>query len=366
MKKIAIAAGIILTIIIVGIILINVNDQDTEITREQTKVGMILNGTRDDQSYSQAHYESMEKTAKELNLFVIYKESVPYDETCKEMMENMIHDGCEIIICNSFNYEPWIVETAKEYPEVYFLHATGTQQGENLTSFFGRMYQIRYLSGVIAGLQTETNEIGYVAAYPIAEVNRGINAFTLGARSVNPDVTVHVEWTNSWTDDAICADATEQLLAGHDIDVLAMHVDSIEPLRIADAQGVYTIGYNLDNSEAFPDTYLTAAVWQWDAFYTPQILECLQGKFKGSHEWLGIDSDMMALAPLTENVKEGTAEIVEKEQAKLMTGTYDVFYGPITDQSGTVRVLEGECMSDESMLDGFDWYVEGVVICDEK
>lgn len=365
MKKIGIVAVIIIAVIVIGIIYISASDNNTG-EPAQMKVGMILNGSCHDGSYSQAHYESMEKTAKELNLQVIYKENVPTDESSKAVMEVLIDDGCEIIICNSFSYEDYVVEMAEANPDIYFLHATGTKEGKNLTSFFGRMYQIRYLSGVVAGMQTKTNKIGYIAAFPIPEVNRGINAFTLGARSVNPEVTVYVEWSNSWTDDTACRESTEALLEENDIDILTMHVDSIVPLEIADERGIYTIGYNFDNRDKYPDTYLTADVWHWEAFYTPKIQECMQGDFNGCHEWLGINSDMMALAPLSDIVNDDIEAVVKKEEAKLLTGTFDVFYGPIRDQEGNIRVNEGESMSDATMLNDFDWYVEGVVIEHEK
>ena len=131
---------------------------------------------------------------------IMYKENVPYDQSCAETMEGMIEDGCQVIICNSFDYGDWIVQVAEKHPDVVFLHATGTEIGDNITTYFGRIYQMRYLSGIVAGMQTETDHIGYVAAFPISEVNRGINAFTIGVKSVNPDATVHVIWSESWTD----------------------------------------------------------------------------------------------------------------------------------------------------------------------
>ena len=210
-------------------------------------------------------------------------------------------------------------------------------------------------------MQTETNEIGYVAAFPIAEVNRGINAFTLGVRMVNPDAKVYVKWSNSWTGEEDNSDATKGLLEEHNIDVLAMHTDAISPMEIADKNKIWIIGYNVDNSNRFPDTYLTAPVWNWEKFYEPRILECLQGKFQGIHYWEGIESGVVDLAPLTSNVKPGIAEKVEEERLRLMSETFDVFYGPITDNEGNVRIKSGQSMTDENMLNNFFWYVEGVV-----
>lgn len=362
MKKIGIVAGGILLLIIVGIFIINTVETEIDVTQKQTKVGVILNGKKDDRNWSQSHYEGMEQSAEKLNLKVLYEEEVAEDESCKAVMEKLIEDGCEIIICNSFSYGEWELEVAKKHPEIYFFHATGTKAEKNLATYFGRIYQMRYLSGIVAGMQTETNCIGYVAAYPIPEVNRGLNAFTLGVRAVNPDANVYVEWCDSWGNDQKAAEATERLLGAQDIDVLAMHSDSLAVMKIAEERGIWSIGYNVDNSENYPKTFLTAPVWQWEKFYEPRILECLQGKFQGKHYWESADSGVVTLAPLTANVKDGIAEVVAKEQARLQSGTFDVFYGPVRDQDGVIRIHKGESMTDEAMLNEFNWYVEGVVL----
>lgn len=362
MKKILTTILIFVSIIVAGIFLIHINQQETDVTKTQTKVGFILNGKVDDHSWGESHYNGMEISARELNLDVVYKEGVPEDENCVETIESLIADGCRIIICDSFGYGEWELKCAKEHPEVYFFHATGVEQLDNLSTYFGRIYQMRYLSGIVAGMQTKTNEIGYVAAFPIAEVNRGINAFTLGVRLVNPQATVYVKWSNSWIGEEENKKATNELISNHNIDVLTMHTNALSPLRVADENEIWTIGYNIDNSEQFPDTYLTAPVWNWESFYEPRILECLQGKFQGIRYWEGVETGIVDLAPCTENVKPGIAEKVEEERSRLMSGTFDVFYGPITDNEGNVRVKEGQSMTDDSLLNDFFWYVEGVVL----
>ena len=325
-----------------------------------------MNGQVDDQSWSQSHYEGICRTVQELGLELVYEEAVPESEECVARMEAMIAEGCNIIICNSFNYGTYIQEAAEEHPEVHFFHASGVEEKENLSTYFGRMYQMRYLSGIVAGLQTETNQIGYVAAFPISEVNRGINAFTLGVHSVNPEAVVYVEWCNSWTDDKEAGEATRTLITNYDIDVLAMHTDSLRPLEIAEEEGIWSIGYNMDNSRRCDDFFLTAPVWNWENFYTPRIKEVQQGKFVGRNYWEGAESGMISLAPLTEHVKEGIAVIVEEKMQEISSGTFDVFYGPIYDRNGTLRIPAGESMSDEAMLNEFDWYVEGVKIHGEE
>lgn len=360
-KMIMIAVGILLTIII-GIFFINEANPDTEITKNVTKVGFLYNGEIDDHGWGQSHYEGISASARELNLEIIYAENVPFDETCVETMENMISQGCEIIICNSYNYGEWILQVAEQHPEVVFFHATGVENASNVSTYFGRMYQVRYLCGIVAGMQTQTNEIGYVAAYAIPEVNRGINAFTLGVRSVNPEANVHVRFSESWTEDEANGAAARELIENKNIDVLAMHCDSIAPLSVAEEEGVWSIGYNMDNSELYPESFLTAAVWNWEEFYTPQIMTYLQGKYHADNYWIDIESDLIDLSPLTENVAPGIAEAVEAQMELLKSGSVDVFYGPIWDNEGELRIGEGESMPDSAMLNSFDWYVEGVVI----
>ncbi len=361
MKKIIIIASIVIIGIVAGILLINANEQSTNVTEDITKVGVILNGRKDDKSWSQSHCEGLELTAKQLNLDVTYLECVSPDDAIAKIDE-LVENGCTTIIANSAAYGEQMIAAAEKYPEVFFFHAAGTGYRKNLSTYFGRIYQMRYLTGIAAGLQTKTNEIGYAAAFPIPEVNRGINAFTLGVRSVNPEAKVYVKWINSWNEDAAAADAAESLVSQHDIDVLAMHTDSLQPLRVADEHDIMAIGYNIDNSELYPDTCLTSAVWHWEKFYTPNILKCLQGKFEGANYWESSDTGIIDIAPLSPNADSRIADAIKAEREKLNNGTFGVFYGPICDNEGNLRVAEGESMTDKAMLNEFDWYVEGVVI----
>lgn len=361
MKKIIITAIIIVVALVAGIFVINIYETDSEVTKESTNVGLILNGNKDDKTWGQSHYDCLQITAGELNLNIICRECVTTDVVAAEIDE-LVAEGCEMIIANSYEFKDSISEAAERYPEIYFFHATGTDYGKNMCSYFGRMYQARYLTGIVAGLQTETNCIGYVAAMPISEVNRGINAFTLGVRSVNPDAVVYVRWTDSWLDDATAKDAAEQLIAERNIDVLTVHTDALTPLLVAEEHGIAAIGYNADNREEYPNAYLTAAVWNWEPFYTSKLLSCLQGKFVGDNYWEGLESGMVSVSELSDNAKQGTDAALESARQRILSGTYDVFYGPIYDNEGTLRIAEGECMTDNAMLNEFDWYVEGVVI----
>lgn len=361
MKKITVTI-LVFFILIIGILLVSGRKENAE----ELKVGMVLNGSKTDNSWSQAHYEGIHASAKELGLELVYYENVPETEECLDYVNRLISEGCDIIICNSFNFGTYILQAAEQYPDICFFHTSGVEISKNLSTYFGRMYQMRYLCGIVAGMQTETNQIGYVAAYPISEVNRGINAFTLGVHSVNPDAVVYVNWCESWIDDAAAENATRELLQNYEIDVLAMHTNSLSPLDVAEEAGIWSIGYNIDNSGRYAKTFLTAPVWHWENFYTPRIKECQQGKFEGRSYLEGAETGIVALAPLTEHVKEGISGAVEEKMKEISSGTFDVFYGPIYDREGGLRVPAEESMSDEVMLNEFDWYVKGVIIHDEE
>ncbi|MDD2433624.1 MAG: BMP family ABC transporter substrate-binding protein, partial [Clostridia bacterium] len=167
-------------------------------TKDDYKVGFVYVGPIGDGGWTYSHNEGRLYLEEQLKVPTIYKESVPEEAECEKVIYDMIDEGCNIIFATSFGFMDWVEKAAKNYPDVIFLHCSGFKTHENMGAYFGRMYQPRYLSGIVAGLKTETNKIGYVAAHSIPEVLRGINAFTLGVRSVNPEATVSVKWTKTW------------------------------------------------------------------------------------------------------------------------------------------------------------------------
>lgn len=368
MKQISLIVSVIVFSILLLTVIIILNftkgDVRVDVLKDSTKVGLILGGPKDDRSWGQSHYEALISVADDLNLEIICRDNVPGDEKCSDVIRELAASGCRIIIANSLGYGKYINAAAAEFPDIWFLHATGLEEAPNICTFFGRMYQIRYLSGIVAGLQTETGSIGYVASFPISEVNRGINAFTLGVRSVNPDAVVHVAFCESWDDGAAAKSCAEKLMDSYDTDIMTMHTNSAAPLEAANERGIWTIGYNYDNSDVFPYTYLTGCVWNWEPYYREQILACLQGKFSSGYKWLGIESGIVKLVDPAEtgNAVPACREALEKARTRFDTFSFDVFYGPIRDNTGEIRIPEGESMSDVNMLNRFDWYVEGVEI----
>ena len=214
------------------------------------------------------------------------------------------------------------------------------------------------MSGIAAGKQTTSNVIGYVAAFPIPEVVRGINAFTLGVRSVNPQAKVKVIWTNTWYDPAKEKQAAMSLLdAG--ADVIAQHQDTPGPMQAAEEKGKFGIGYNTDMSKMAPKAVLTSPIWNWGPYYV-KVVEAVKNKtWKSEQYWGSMADNIVDLAPYGPMVKDDTKKLIEEAKKKIVAGQWDVFWGPVKDQSGAVKIAAGQKMSDADML-GFNWFVEGV------
>ena len=230
----------------------------------------------------------------------------------------------------------------------------------NFNNYFGRIYEARYLTGIAAGLRTENNHLGYVAAMQTPECIYSMNAYFLGARSVNPDVTMDVTFTNTWYDPTIERQAAIALL-DRGVDVLAQHQDTTNPVAAAEERGVWACGYNADMTEAGPNAHLTAPIWDWGAYLTDAVQKVIDGTWTSENVLMGMSEGMVDISPLTKNVAEGTAEAVEAARASILDGSFGVFVGPIYDNEGTLRVEEGQTLTPEEIL-AIDWFVEGITI----
>ncbi len=329
------------------------------------KVGLILTGEADDDGWNGVHYSGVVSACEKLDTKLLLKENVAEGSgRCIEAIHELAREGAQMIILSSYAYPAEVKDVIPEYPEVAFYAISSEYSSENLTSYFGRMYQARYLAGVIAGMKTESNTVGYVAAMPNNEVNRGINAFTLGVRSVNPEASVYVSWTDSWDDGQRETEAAEKLMKEANADVMTYHQNQHYTAEAADKAGVYSIGYN-EVAEGLSDKYLTAAVWNWDSLYYEIIREFVQGQPNSvqSH-WFAIGSGVVGLSEMSPAVDDDTLKAVENAENRL-NGLNDVFSGVIYDNEGGLRCNEGESLSDETLLTGMDWFVDGVVIYGE-
>lgn len=323
-------------------------------------VGFIYIGEPGDAGFTYAHDLGRQYLVEQLpNVKTKVFENVQEGSADVERsIEQLAQDGCKVIFANSFGYGDAMHEVAKRYPDIVFLHCSGLEIAENVGTYFGRMYQARYLSGMVAGAMTENNNIGYVAAYTIPEVVRGINAFTLGAKSVNPDVKVTVVKTSTWYDPNIEKQAAISLLEAG-CDVIAQHQDTPSPQIAAEEAGKYSIGYNSDMSKFAPNAHLTAPVWNWGPYYVTAVKQVMDGTWKTGAYWGGLDEDIIDLAPISDKVPTEIKELVEAKKQTMVNKEWDVFYGPIKDQAGNIKVKEGEKLTDDEML-SINWFVEGV------
>ena len=321
-------------------------------------MGFIYIGPIGDGGWTYAQDQARLQIEKELGIRTIYQENVAEGPEVKDIVRNMIDQGANIISAGSFGYMDYIEEISHDYPNVKFLHCSGYKTTDNMANYFGRIYEARYLSGIVAGLKTKTNKIGYVAAFEIPEVIRGINAFTLGVQSVNKDAKVHVVWTHTWYDPAKEKEAGKALL-DNKCDVIAMHQDTAGPLQAAQEYNVWAIGYNTDQFSKAPRAVMTSPVWNWTPYYTEQINAIKEGRWETHSYWGGMADGIVGLAPLSENAPEKAQEIINQKKQQIIDGSYVVFKGPIKDQNGIVRVAKGVSMTDQEML-SMSWFVQGV------
>jgi basic membrane protein A len=288
-----------------------------------------------------------------------YVEKVPEGADAERVIRQLASGGCKLIFTTSFGYMDATIKVAKRFPNVYFEHATGYKRAKNVATYMMRAYQGRYLAGIVAGKMTKTNVAGYVAAFPIPEVVRGIDAFTLGMRSVNPKATVRVIWTSSWYDPGKEREAAEALI-GQGADVLTHHTDSTAVVQAAEAKHVWSIGYHSDMSKFGPKTELTASTHDWRGYYVSRVKAVLNGTWKSTATWGGLKEGMVKMAPFNAAVPASVRKLVADATAAIEAGKLHPFAGPIKDQDGKVRIPAGRNMTDKELL-SMDWYVLGVV-----
>ena len=334
------------------------------VSKDDIKVGFVYIGDVSDKGYTYAHHQGTLAMQEALGLRddqVLYKANVSEDAACEAAILELIEQGCKIIFTTSFGFMDYTEAVAAEYPNVIFSHCSGYKSnGVNFNNYFGRIYQTRYLSGIAAGLRTQTNKIGYVGAFSLPEVIGGANAFTLGVRSVNPDAQVILQYTNTWYDPTTERQAAEALLdAG--CDVIAQHQDTTMPQLAAQDRGVWGVGYNADMTPDAPQAHLCAPVWNWGAYVTAAVQSVIDGTWMPDIIFWGMSEGLVGLSPLTENNAPGAQEAIDAAAALILSGDFDVFDGPISDNEGTLRVAEGVRMTDLEITT-IDWYVDGLTL----
>ncbi len=327
--------------------------------KKNIKIGFIYVSPVGDAGWSYAHNEARKAIEAMEGVETSFVESVPEGPDSERVMLNMARKDFDLIFATSFGYMDPMLKVAKRFPDTVFMHCSGFKTAPNMGNYFGRMYQARYLSGMVAGAMTRTDTLGYVAAFPIPEVIRGINAFALGAQSVNPEAKVRVVWTKTWYDPATEKEAAKSLL---DVgaDVIAQHQDSPGPQEAAQQRGVYSIGYNTDMSQFAPEAHLVAPVWNWTPFYKEIVRQVKAGSWESKSYWWGLEKEIVDISPISDKVPADVRKKVLDKKADIIADTFTVFTGPIKDQQGKVRIPEGKSAADAELL-GMDWFVEGVI-----
>ena len=340
------------------------------VSKDSIKVGVIhLSDPADGSGYTYTHDIGIMGMQQNLGLSdsqIIRKINVndsDKDATRKAIKE-CIDEGCNIIFSTSWGYMETTAQMAEEYPDVYFSHGTGyMSNGKNFNNYFGRIYQPRYLSGIVAGMNTKTNKIGYVAAMGLgnSEVTGGIDAFALGVYSVNPSAQIYVKVTNSWYDPAAEKAAASTLL-NMNCDVIAQHCDTTYPQLLAQQKNVYSIGYNSDMSKDAPDACLCSVIWNWSAYYTAAVQSVIDGTWDGSNYYGGMNENIVGITQLADFCKSGTQQKVDEAKKDIISGKLGIFDGVIETNTGTTVGESGKTLKDSDITGNINWYFKTVTL----
>jgi basic membrane protein A and related proteins len=285
-------------------------------------------------------------------------ESVPEGPESERVFEDLARRGNKVIFGTSFGYMDQMANVAKKFPDTIFVNATGFKTGPNLGTYMIMADQARYLEGMVAGAMSESGQIGFVAAFPIPEVLRHVNAFTLGARSIKPDAEVRLVWTSTWYDPSVERQAAESLVAAG-VDVLAQYQDSPATGQVAEEAGIKWTGFNADMSRFAPKAWLTGTTWNWGTIYVKIVGDVIDGKWTPEPIYGTMAEDTMALAPFGEAVPEDLRSKVAAKEQEIRSGAFNPFTGPIRDQKGNVVVPEGKSATLKELLET-NYLVEGV------
>ena len=338
------------------------------ISKDDIKVGVIhLSDPSEGSGYTYTHDLGIQGMQQNLGLSdeqIVRKINVADSDAdaTREAIKECIDEGCNIIFTTSWGYMETTAEMAEEYPDIYFSHGTGyLSNGKNFNNYFGRIYQARYLSGIVAGMNTTTNKIGYVAAMGSdnSEVTGGIDAFALGIYSVNPDAQVYVKVTDSWYDPDAEKAAAEQLL-DMGCDVITQHCDTPYPQTLAQERGVYGIGYNSDMSKEAPDACLCSVIWNWSAYYTSAVQSIIDGTWDGSNYYGGMNENLVGITELADFCADGTADKVKDAKRQILSGEIGVFDGVVETNEGTTVGEEGKTLDDATITGAVNWYFKTV------
>ena len=331
---------------------------------EPTKVGFIFVGPVGDGGWTYEHNQGRLAVEEAFGdqVETVFVESVPEGPDAERVMTQMALEGADLIFTTSFGYMDPTINVAANFPDVRFEHATGYKQADNVSVYSARFYEGRAVQGHIAGQITESNIIGYIASFPIPEVIRGINSAYIHAREVNPDVEFKIIWAYTWFDPAKEAEAAAVLIE-QGADVILQHTDSTAPQAAAQAAGnVYTFGQASDMSEFGPMPRVSSIIDDWAPYYIARTQAVMDGTWESTSTWDGIGAGMVGIGEISDAIPAEVKASAEALVARLASGEYHAFTGPINKQDGSVWLAEGETASDygDDGLAGMAFYVEGL------
>jgi basic membrane protein A and related proteins len=333
----------------------------TAAAQQPLRIGFIYVGPIGDGGWTFAHDTGRKAMEAKLKGKVrsTYVESVPEGADAERVIRDLAAKGHQIIFTTSFGYMDPTLKVSKSFPKHLFYHATGFKSSSNMFIYNCRMYEPAYLAGIIAGHMSKSGTLGFVASFPIPEVVRNINAYTMAARSVNPKITTKVVWVGSWYDPAKERQAAETLI-GQGADVLLQNTDSSSVLQTAQDKGVYAFGWDSDMTAYAPKAHLGSAIEVWGPYYTLVAEAYLAGKPFRQNIWWGMKEGMNDFVSLNTGIVPAAAQKqVAAKKAELVAGKFQVFTGPIKGNDGTMRVPQGKSLTDKE-IDSINWYVEGV------
>lgn len=327
---------------------------------EPLKVGFVYVGPVGNFGWTYAHDLGRRDMEANLNdkVKTTFVENVNEGADAERIIRQLALDGNKLIFTTSFGYMNPTIKVAKDFSDVIFENCAGYKRAANVGTYLGRFEEPRYLTGMIAGKMTKSNVVGFIGAYPIPEVIRGINAFTQGVKLTNPQAKVKVLWIQSWYDPAKEREAAQALI-NSGADVLTQHTDSGAVVQLAEEKGIYAFGYNSDMSKFSQTTHLTSVINKWGKFYTDKALAVMSNTWKSQNVWDGIAEGMVDISSMNQVIPADVQQLVNAKRDEFIQGTAHPFDGLVKDQKGVVQVPKGKVLDDRGQL-AMDWYVEGI------
>jgi len=329
------------------------------VAADKLKVGFIYIGPPGDHGWTYQHDQGRQAIDAHFGdkVETVFVENVPEGSDAERIITRLARQGAGLIFTTSFGYMDPTLKVAAKFPDVKFEHATGYKRAENVSTYSSRFYEGRYVIGQIAAEMSESGVAGYIGSFPIPEVVRGINAFLLGAQSVNPDFKLKVVWVNSWFDPGREADAAKVLIS-QGADIITQHTDSTAAVQVAEEQGVNAFGQASDMEAFAPNALLTSIIDHWPDYYIARTQAVLDGTWVSTDTFGGMDANMVNMGPFV-NMPADVKAMAEATTAAIIAGDLHPFAGPVYKQDGSLAAAEGEVVDLGTLL-GMDWYVQGV------